>query len=327
MGFKNYLEEATLFNHPDRGIEIRPDGGMGSWTIERLVKDTREQLLEVSKKIKHEDYAGAEYILFQNGALKAKLLALAEYDKFKIKQGKRPIAVNKEINLSENEMKYQALAMAKELHTALAELTFIEMLSVMDPNNPAKKEVQELETMINKLTTDVGEFIQKYIPDVADAETADINELPDEEDPKDKIKPKAIPKAKEKLKAKDDSEEDKEDKMKKVKDKKKELKESKMKSFKEFLQEIDMDAWRASGKKAPTGIRKDGTPSKKLDAGVYDNEKKAKENLNKKLNAIKIDIKFKKSLLGDRGTNTKLVLDDIAKLEKEQDDIISKLKG
>jgi len=293
MQFKHYLTEATLFNHPERGIEIRPDGGMGSWTIDRLVKDTIKQLDELTKKVNNGDFSTAEYILFKNGAFKAKISALVSYDKFKIKQGKRPIAKGKEIdlgesNLGESEMKYQALAMAKELHTALAELTFIEMLSVMDPNNPAKKEVQELETMINKLTTDVGEFIQKYIPDVADAETADVDELPDEEDAEDKLKPKAqkdTPKHKDK---KDDSDESKEDKMKNVKDKKKELKES----FRLFLIEAD-----------------------------------EKMQLSKKLNDINIDIKFKKSLLGDRGTNTKLVLDDIAKLQKEHDDIIIKLKA
>lgn len=245
MQFKNYLNEATLVNHPDRGIEIRPSGGLGSWAIERLVKDVVEQLHQLAQKVKNEDFAGAEHILFKSGTFKAKLSALARYDEFKTKNGKRKIAQGKEIDLgegiSESEMKYQALSMAKELHSALAALTFIEMLSVMDPKNPAKKEVQELETMINQLTTNVGEFIQKYIPDVADAETGEVDELPDEEsdedeDLKDKIKPKAIPKPKEKLKSQDDSDESKEDKMNKVKDKKP-LKENtiKMKTFKEFL--------------------------------------------------------------------------------------------
>lgn len=91
-------------------------------------------------------------------------------------------------NLFESKMKYQALTIAKEVHEQLAALTFIEMLSVMDPANPAKKEVQELETRLNELTTEVGTFIQKYIPDVADANTDDIDELPDEEEPKMKGK-------------------------------------------------------------------------------------------------------------------------------------------
>lgn len=90
--------------------------------------------------------------------------------------------------IDEGEMKYQALSMAKEIHSALAEITFIEMLSVMSPDNPAKKEVQELETKLNELTKDVGEFIQKYIPDVSDAEANDTDELPPEEEPEEDSK-------------------------------------------------------------------------------------------------------------------------------------------
>ena len=82
-------------------------------------------------------------------------------------------------------MKFQALAKAKEIHTALASITFIEMMSLMSTDNPAKKEVQALETELNDLTARVGEFIQKYIPDVADAEAGDDSEVEvDDEDQK-----------------------------------------------------------------------------------------------------------------------------------------------
>lgn len=86
--------------------------------------------------------------------------------------------------VAEADMKFQALAMAKDLHNKLAGLTFIDMLAVMSPTNPAKKEVQDLETAINALTTEVGDFIQKYIPDVADADVGDTEEYaePEEED-------------------------------------------------------------------------------------------------------------------------------------------------
>ena len=56
----------------------------------------------------------------------------------------------------EGEMRFQALAAAKEIHTNLASITFIDMLAVMSSSNPAKKEVQELEAKINELTTEVG---------------------------------------------------------------------------------------------------------------------------------------------------------------------------
>lgn len=89
-------------------------------------------------------------------------------------------------NLSEAErqasMKYQALAMAKEVHSNLAELSFVEMMGVMSPDNPAKKEVQELEKQLNELTRQVGDFVIKYMPDVAAAEPGDTDEMPPEDE-------------------------------------------------------------------------------------------------------------------------------------------------
>lgn len=117
--------------------------------------------------------------------------------------------------LEESEMKFQALAMAKELHNRLAGLTFIDMLAVMSPTNPAKKEVQDLETQINAITTEVGAFIQKYIPDVADADVGDTEdyaepeEVEEPEEEKDDAKPATTDKAKAK-KIKDNEEEIKE---------------------------------------------------------------------------------------------------------------------
>lgn len=102
-------------------------------------------------------------------------------------------------SLNEGDMKFQALAMAKEIQNQLASLTFIDMLSVMSPDNPAKKEVQELETKVNALTTEVGDFIQKYIPDVADAEAGDASEIPPEEEEEEPKKPAPKPEKKEKV--------------------------------------------------------------------------------------------------------------------------------
>lgn len=105
----------------------------------------------------------------------------------------RDIISGKGRPLSESEMKFQALAMAKEIHTTLAGITFIEMLSVMNPDNPAVKEVQDLETKLNQLSAEVGEFIQKYIPDVADAEAGDDSDIEmDDEDVKSAKAAKAV---------------------------------------------------------------------------------------------------------------------------------------
>ena len=90
--------------------------------------------------------------------------------------------------VNEGEMKYQALAMAKEVHSALADLSFVEMLGVMSPDNPAKKEVQELEKKINELTAEIGDFVIKHMPDVAAAEADDVDELPPEEEEEEEPK-------------------------------------------------------------------------------------------------------------------------------------------
>lgn len=60
------------------------------------------------------------------------------------------------------------------------------MLSVMNPNNPAKKEVQELEKKLNDLTREVGDFVIKYMPDVSGEEAGDDDELPDEKESDEK---------------------------------------------------------------------------------------------------------------------------------------------
>jgi uncharacterized membrane protein YukC len=102
------------------------------------------------------------------------------------------LSIEKEPEINENKMKFEALSIAKDIHGNLANITFLDMIAVMNPDNPAKKEVQELEKKLNDLTGEVGEFIQKYIPDVQDAEVGDeredSEEEPEEEEPESKDK-------------------------------------------------------------------------------------------------------------------------------------------
>jgi hypothetical protein len=123
--------------------------------------------------------------------------------------------------MAEGDMKFQALGMAKQLHNKLAGLTFIDMLSVMSADNPAKKEVQDLETAINALTTEVGDFIQKYIPDVADADVGDTEEYAEPEEPEEVEEPEEPKEPKDAKPATTDKA-----KNKKIKDNEEEIKES-----------------------------------------------------------------------------------------------------
>jgi hypothetical protein len=132
---------------------------------------------------------------------------------------------NKKLNdylyeFNESDMKYQALAMIKDIHTQLAQISFVDVMAIMNPDNPAKKEIQSFETKINDLTTDIGQLVQKYIPDVADADPGDV--LDKEENQELENEPEEKPK---KL--------DKSEKPEKinVKEKSKEVKES----FRKYL--------------------------------------------------------------------------------------------
>lgn len=100
--------------------------------------------------------------------------------------------------IKESEMKFQALAMAKEIQTTLAGISFIEMLSVMSPDNPAVNEVKDLESKLDMLASEVAQFIQKHISDVGDAEAGDDSEIKvDDEDAKSAKAAKAVKTSKE----------------------------------------------------------------------------------------------------------------------------------
>lgn len=101
MKFTDYLNETYIVNNPEKGIEIRPSGGLGTWDEESLRTSITRQLDELSKRMKANDYKGVEYLLYGAGALEAKIKALAQFEKFMDKQGKRPIAKGKEIKIGD----------------------------------------------------------------------------------------------------------------------------------------------------------------------------------------------------------------------------------
>lgn len=97
------VEEATLVNDPDEGHQIRPDGGFGTWTEATLVSSLARDLAGILELLKGKNYTGADYKLYdKHSTVQAKLAALAKYQKFMDKQGRRPIARGREIDLGEN---------------------------------------------------------------------------------------------------------------------------------------------------------------------------------------------------------------------------------
>lgn len=73
-------------------------------------------------------------------------------------------------NVNESEIKFQALSVMKEMHSNLADITFLDVLAVMAEDNPLKKDVQKLEVQLNTLTKNVSDFIEKTMVDAVDME-------------------------------------------------------------------------------------------------------------------------------------------------------------
>lgn len=96
------VDEAILVNDPERGVEIRPDGGLGTWNEDTLKSSLARQFMDIVSMLKSGNYRGVEYNLYKSGAMQSKIQALARLEDFKTKQGRRPIARGKEIDIGEN---------------------------------------------------------------------------------------------------------------------------------------------------------------------------------------------------------------------------------
>jgi hypothetical protein len=94
------VDEAVLVNDPDAGHQIVPDGGMGTWDESSMVNNLARKFAEMVNMVKGKNYSGLQYVLYHGGVVKGLVDALAEYERFMQKQGRRPIARGREIDLS-----------------------------------------------------------------------------------------------------------------------------------------------------------------------------------------------------------------------------------
>lgn len=101
-GASGEVDEATLVNDPEQGELIRPTGGLGTWTEDTLKSSLAQQFAEIIGMLKSGNYRGMEYNLYKAGAMQSKVQALARLEDFKQKQGRRPIARGREIDIGED---------------------------------------------------------------------------------------------------------------------------------------------------------------------------------------------------------------------------------
>ena len=96
------VEEATLINDPEQGHLIVPDGGMGTWYEKSLLSILIRKFSSMAEMIKEKRYSNLYHSLYEAGVVENMLKALVQYENFKEKQGNRPIAKGREIDISES---------------------------------------------------------------------------------------------------------------------------------------------------------------------------------------------------------------------------------
>jgi hypothetical protein len=67
--------------------------------ISNLIKE----FLEIANMLKVGNYRGVEHVLYKGGAVQSKIQALARLEDFTAKQGRRPIARGREIDIGESD--------------------------------------------------------------------------------------------------------------------------------------------------------------------------------------------------------------------------------
>ena len=95
------VKEAVLVNDPDAGHQIRPEGGMGTWDEKSMVSNLARKFADIANKLKASDYKSVYAALYQDRWIQNLAKALAEYQAFSAKQGRRPMARGREIEMSD----------------------------------------------------------------------------------------------------------------------------------------------------------------------------------------------------------------------------------
>jgi len=96
---KQGFDEARVINDPESGVQIIPDGGMGTWNEASMVSNLARKFANIVDKLKARDYQAVNRALYQDRWIHNLVSALAGYEAFQAQQGRRPIAKGREIEL------------------------------------------------------------------------------------------------------------------------------------------------------------------------------------------------------------------------------------
>jgi hypothetical protein len=99
---ENDIDEAAVVNDPELGMQIRPDGGMGTWGEDSMISNLAQKFTEIVRMLQVRNYSGVDQVLYKSKVVANMLDALVKYQQFKDQQGNRPVAQGREIDLGEN---------------------------------------------------------------------------------------------------------------------------------------------------------------------------------------------------------------------------------
>ena len=74
------IEETTFVDDPDRGTQIRPEGGMGTWNEPSLVSNLARKFSDMVHMVKEKNYSGLYHVIYTDGAMRAMVKALADLE-------------------------------------------------------------------------------------------------------------------------------------------------------------------------------------------------------------------------------------------------------
>ena len=94
------VNETVLINDPEAGIQLRPPGGMGTWDENSLVRNLSAKITDLNRLLSTGQYRALYQVMYDRGVLKSMIQALADLEKFRERQGRRPLARGREIDIS-----------------------------------------------------------------------------------------------------------------------------------------------------------------------------------------------------------------------------------
>lgn len=90
----------TVFVNSAEGPQLVPDGGMGTWSPEALRSNLERKFRSMADMARDGNWKNLLHVLYSAGVVENMLRALLDYERFLERQGRRPVARGREIDIT-----------------------------------------------------------------------------------------------------------------------------------------------------------------------------------------------------------------------------------